>query len=117
MCVNHEDEAKVNVVNALGASQVSLPASGVGSSQYALEAILTAPGGEFALNASKMSLQVQKPQNVHRHIVYLPLAGGSSACTELPSVFIDSVPEETKSIALIVVLETEIQAGSLLLGS
>ena len=49
LCVCQEDEAKVDAVNALGASQVNLPASGVGSSQYAREVILTAPGGGFTL--------------------------------------------------------------------
>ena len=65
-----------------------------------------------------MSLQAQKPQKVHGHIVYHSLVGKSSACTDCPSVFIDPVPEGPQSIALDVVLETGVQAeGSLLLRS
>ena len=101
-----------------GLSQIGLPPTGVGSSQYTLEAILTdsVDTGRL-LNASSLSLQAQKAINVHGRISWQTLPGGMGSCTDCSSLSVGPVPDGTQSVAVDVMLEPGVMAGSLLLGS
>lgn len=102
---------------SVGASQAGLPATGAGSSQYALEAILSAPDLHTSVNASSFKIQAQRSRNVHGHVGWQTLPGGSSQCTHCSSLEIDPVPDGTQSIALDIVMAAGAKVGTLLLGS
>ena len=101
----------------VGASQVGLPATGVGSSQYALEAILSAPDLHTSVKASSFKIRAQKSRNVHGHVGWQTLPGGLSQCTDCSSLGIDPVPDGTQNIALDIVMAAGVKAGTLMLGS
>ena len=107
-----EDESQ-----SVGASQAGLPATGVGSSQYALEAILSAPDLHTSVKASSFRIRAQRSQNVHGHVDWQTLPGGLSQCTDCSSLEINPVPDGTQSIALDIVMAAGVKAGTLLLGS
>ena len=115
--------AKANVDSSasgvvVGASQAGLPLTGVASSQYTMEAILTGQDITQSLNASSLEIQAQKSLNVHGHILWSTLPGGSSHCTECGTVSVDPVPEGTQRVALsVVVMDVGVVAGNLFLGS
>ena len=122
-CVSQEDFVHFSKMElgasfpSVGASEAGLPSTGVGSSQYALEAILTGLDVTQSLNASRLQIQAQKSLNVHGHILWSTLPGGSSQCSNCGSVGIDPVPDGTQSIALDLVMELGVSAGNLFLGS
>lgn len=107
----------VHTSQNVGAARAGLPATGVGSSQYALGAILTARDIHTSLNASSFRMQAKRSRNIHGHVSWYTLPGGSSQCTDCSSVSIDPVPEGTQTIALDIGMKVGAAVGTLMLGS
>ncbi|MCJ1230266.1 hypothetical protein MMC12_006938 [Toensbergia leucococca] len=115
--VSGNEDKKTQDVSA-GASQVGLPAtSAAGSSQYALEAVLTGADTAQSLNASSLRVQALKAVNVHGNILWQTLPGGLGSCTECAGVSMDPVPDGTQSVSVDVALDPGVGAGNLFLGS
>ncbi|MCJ1241529.1 hypothetical protein MMC14_009534 [Varicellaria rhodocarpa] len=95
---------------------IGIPLRRIGSSHYAIEAILTGPNFHTSSNASSLKLQAQRLQNFHGkwNTQMLP---GSSQCTDCSSLSVDPVPDGTQSFTLEVVMAVGTTVGTLLLGS
>ena len=124
-CTDKDDFLKYTLVArekeverfSTGASQVGLPSTGVASSQYAIEALLTSVDSDQSLNASSFGVQAQKAVNVHGHVFWQTLPGGMSFCTNCTGLSVDPVPDGTQSVAVDVMLKPGVQSASLWLGS
>ena len=121
-CVSQEDfvriaQTKVGSSATVGASQVCLPSTGVGSSQYAFKATLTSSDVSQAVDAASPQIKARKSLHVHEHILWQTLPGGSSQCTNCGRAILDPVPDETQSIALEVIMGAGVRTGKLFLGS
>ena len=97
----------------LGASEVGIPATGVGDRQYALEAVLVAPDLRTEMNATRMQVEAQRSGDGNGQV----LPAGLVKCTECSRLSIDPVPEETHSVVMNLVLQAGITAGTVLVGA
>ena len=98
------------------ASQLGLPSTGVGSSRYVLEAVLTGLDTRQTLNASLLRIQAQKAVNIHGHFVRQTLPGGMRTCQNCASLSIKLVPDGIQSVAVDAFFEAQ-KAGTLYVSS
>ena len=111
-----EDQGGQTSSTSVTTSQVGIPLRRIGSSHYAVEAILTSLDFHTSTNASSLKLQAQRAQNVQGHWNEQTLPG-SSQCTNCSSLSVDPVPDGTQSFTLEVVMAVGTTVGSILLGS
>ena len=93
------------------APKLGLPATGRGDGKYALEAILAASDMQTEMNASRIRIQAQ------RNGFGQALPKGVDECTECSRVSVDPVPEGTQSVAMSLVLQAGVTAGTVLVGA